>query len=1175
MASDVSAAEAAASIAEKEPEFVLTVRVESARAVFRAPKEDALKKDKAGKGGAKGKAAPKKPAAKGGKGKEEEELENNLGMRSAIVLRSFPDTSLQPKDPVTSEEGEAVATQTPVDGGLMSVIVDTYGDSNLSPVYAFETRHTIKDRMLFLDNVCTLPLLVSLVQCLGLKEQSKGYSGPAQEDTDLYGSVEIDLKPFLEGKTSIQQWTKLTIPASVIEAATAAIMAAAAADEEQTSLMVASLPIPELFVSVTLDGPLLTEEEHLASNIATITVEKLHSLPKEWADGRTPSLHGQSELSDDIDFVDQFTFNYSMPLTEKASRELQFQSNHVQILDADSGNDAAPSSPKRPPSNASQTGGRSAGKKTKKDDAQDLAKLRDAALEVSAIFSYSRSSFLSPAAVARFLTSLKQQECFVLELTAARNALDEKETEPRTYKLGKCSADFKALLKPGAKKAGGDYDVISVEPAVIVEEDNVPAAKGKPTKGKPAGKKGAKEPGTDRPVTTFQDTKTKLRFHITFAKPLTPPRPKLSVQSLLGPKMTREKTATVLKSTKAGEVLVNGINKTAQQIIQEILVSDVNPTGDARGPDQSERQKQILGRLLNSGQYEQFVQMLKPLVVQVMKTNFFRKLPGEEVVTRDTIANKLRVQMTEAVSRILGQVSKVGIAGETAELKATRLANHYELVSQSQTAARHHLDVLSMANADPAATTKAYFNYGLFSLRAGDMDRCANALNKAIITDPKGTHTGCRVVYVLLLLELDLVEEATTVVQALAKVSKYANHPVLLLVRALYHQRAEEDEESWALLLQAARSWLSMFKGYANKNDPLVKELYGKPGSSPASKDLLSLYLLEPWCAWDSLTSAASLDALAKSNGDDLWHECMYILLARMLMSFNLPTLAYRMLTDGRSRSPGSIGIQGEPFARTDVGVVGGKDELKYARAVHLAELYVHVGQLDKAQTLGKQAAELIKVAADAKTPSAPVPHALLHHAAVNAKLFHALGQKQDTLASCKVYLELFNSKLDVGAVSVAVLDPLVCMAYSSVLQVSEDKMAAATWLAVFQQMAKDKFHRQNAFAWLGVAEAAQMLGGVYYGLAEHALAQASVLDDKNPAVWGNIAHLFLLRQHNVPESDATQQLRAEAKDAFEIAMQGDLRSPSLLLKLETLLKDAGLEEYAMHCAAAQQPEIR
>jgi len=1120
-----------------DPPFVLTIRVEEARGLFRTQKEEEVKKSKVQKV----KHHKKPKSGRGGKKhakdahEDDEEEPKPSPLRTVMVLKAFPELEQKEAEVPEGEAEPATAAPSacpPEEGDIMSNITES-----LNPQYAFETQLLVHDRALFLDNVCSTSLQMELHQCTGPKEQVKGYNGPPQEATELFGALSLDLKALLAGETSIETWIPLTVEKSAISAAAPPAITAAAENkedgdssaEEALWKFIESLPTPEVRVTVSLDRPVLSAEELDGCNLAEVTVTRLSSLPAEWAESRLEKAEG------DLDFEDKFTLSYDMLMTGDRTRKIQLSSGDVAVsklgllaLETPETKEGEPTPPTEAPlsgKKSSRPGSISSGRRTSINSSRKKS-APQSALNVDVGFSYSRTTFMGPGANGSLLDSIRAQNTFDLMLNAQRNGLEDRETDPRIHRAGLANVDLTILLKPGITEVEGSFLLKTLEPVMVEPDTSRTKGKGK------GGKKSAREINVT-PIQTFQDAGTRLHIKISFKKPLNPCRPKLTVAALLGEEKAAPPADTVSPLNRAQAALNKAINDIAERLLSEIAKdSDIDV--------KNETYERVLDRCMKTGLFGKCLASLIPLFVDVIKNKFYRKMPGKEAPSRAAMLNELARDLSVSVATALGNRRREGTEAlsETPLERAVRLAEHNEQAQNPAAATTFYLNAVSIVNGTGGqSAARTYFKYARFSMRQGNLDRAQQTLTRSREHDQG--YWPSLVANVLLLLQLDLLDDALPLVDQLRPTALKSNHPVLMMVIALYHQMAEEDEESWAMFAKAAESWA---KG-DRTDDPYLKQLLGE-----TPRDTLSLPLLGTWS-----------DMKDEAAGSDLWHESLYIMLARLLMSFNLLPLAYTVLTGSRSREPGQIGVSKSPPYSSEASIAGdvvGSDRLKYARTVHLVELFTSAKRYDRAHGLSEQLAA---------EEFAPTPQAALHQATVQGHLYMKRNQQAPALEHYKAYLTQLKDVTAQG-ITTSILDPVVCQRIGRLL-LRSDPPDLELGFSVADQLAKDPTHCRSHFAWLGLAAAAVDVGKL--ALAEHALAEASVLNDADAGVWGHVALVALLRAKEAKYNGecelpcGREQLLMEADQAFKFAQRYKLSDPFLLNQLGALFTELQLESHA------------
>jgi len=696
----------------------------------------------------------------------------------------------------------------------------------------------------------------------------------------------------------------------------------------------------------------------------------------------------------------------------------------------------------------------------------------------------------------------------------------------------------------------------------------------------PAPKK--KKDGDSRAVQSFEEIGTKLRLKLTFMKPLIPRKPKVTISDLLGPKMD-EKQQPSRPATAANQRVRDQFQATLAVISKQVLAESARQTkiyetmgaGRKQPVDQA---NMILKELRQSGIYSKFKNQLKPYVVDLARTTFFRKMPGELTGDDDDgspdkakLVNELFCLLKATISRNLNGPESENQRTDPFHARqierdrswnddhvatnmllnacVAEMAGDIDLADIHFQNRMHHVTQSADTSAPDfrPALAKYWFEYGAFTLRQGDMDKAEYCFKQSLSHDPN-CYPSC-IAYGALLLEEDALDEATLHIQ-----NGLSNNPdsiISLLMKALLHDVAEEDEESWQAYGAAAARLES---GHEDSAD--IEALLGKRGLSLASSGMCSLGLTDRW-------------ENGKLHSEQIL-ESTYFVLARLLMGLNLPSLAYRVLTVKRSKTPGNIGqstsLSAEDQSNATEDITEDQPErLKHCRLLLLSELFTSLQKPDHAQTF-------LSAASAALSGKKLSPFASIHYSAIQGRVAFAAGDKAKALKFFKNYFATVKT----GKLAV-VLDPLVCFTLCKLLTEANQFKEC---LAVAEKMCSDSLHSTSSAAWLLCGQTA--LRSNKYSQAEQALSRASLLDDKNPKTWGLISLLCLRRRTKTDsaysvtdQAEGEEQLYipelvddvdvVEAAQAFLVAVQLNIKDSEVLGQLGKEFWEVGhLKEASM-----------
>ena len=110
-----------------------------------------------------------------------------------------------------------------------------------------------------LDEIAYKPVLVTLIEVLPKEKKQK------EEKVQIFGQSTFDLLCFLKGETEVSlKLPVYPVPGSTLE------------------LQSSDAPLPELEVKLSLEQPILSDDEQGKSNLLTITLDGMYALPESW-----------------------------------------------------------------------------------------------------------------------------------------------------------------------------------------------------------------------------------------------------------------------------------------------------------------------------------------------------------------------------------------------------------------------------------------------------------------------------------------------------------------------------------------------------------------------------------------------------------------------------------------------------------------------------------------------------------------------------------------------------------------------------------------------------------------------------------------------------------------------------------------------------------------------------
>ena len=574
---------------------------------------------------------------------------------------------------------------------------------------------------------------------------------------------------------------------------------------------------------------------------------------------------------------------------------------------------------------------------------------------------------------------------------------------------------------------------------------------------------------------------------------------------------------------KATELFREEISSVVATIADEITrLFGTRPSSNNES-SREERRRQLLYQLNTGGKYHDFRQRLKRSVSRLVKERF----PSKAALARDSL--EYDKFMTDLYSYLMEEVTKVinlafqsaegspvdtinnnpdentdvereivGSGGNTKTVldRMASLALEAELNDEFEIAAKNFQDYVA---ASEDAAKRRYVR----AVPGGGADPwLAYAMYCCRRGDLAKAKECCREAVALSLPDAEKkVEDEGVVVRGA---------PALLLQGSIL---AEENSE----IKQA----IVMFKAAAVENEVATPEA-----------DLA--FTLQALCFNMSgktrKASKALLEATASGKQEiDLYHEAVEYLLKSCLTTQAVVALrlAAAAGTDGGLNEDDN-GMQ-DSLAWTAMKMTR-EQRIRHMWLCGLS--YISMGALDDGQKALEAAIEL-----EEKCPEA---WALLGH------LKFMQGKNIDARNAYQTALPLLEAQ---SSKPVSLMTGLVQVYIRLGKLYLEEKEFYGSAKEVYLRCCK---RMPSASVWLGVGKACMKLGSMQE--AEEALAEANIVDNKNPLVWGNLA-LVCLKSNPVRNVEADQSVRQ--------ALKLNLADPSLLHDIGSTYADNGRFEQA------------
>ena len=456
-------------------------------------------------------------------------------------------------------------------------------------------------------------------------------------------------------------------------------------------------------------------------------------------------------------------------------------------------------------------------------------------------FEFTRTTLLTPSAIAAFKTSISSNTLFPVQLTCTRLG-SASATEPQLSIVGLSLLDLSSLLLPGRTRLDGYF---------AVTQTSAPAVKGSGDDKKGKGKAGADKSGKKKDeangaagsgdtIDTFDACHTYVRLSIELAKPLLPTPPPLPLSELV-PASSASTSPSPLSD-------LDGLFPPDLSF----LYTDAS-SADRRTFRQQVRRlvEQMRASGAGSGWEDGWRRRLEATLYRLVRKRFTLELgvvreKGEEERTRQRLCN-------EAYSELMDEVSAVLAEGDCSEQTAldsraqqveegvrlwSQLAQQAEEMEDYVLAAYHHTSCLQATRAyhrqyhsDVSRQLRltTLYSHAAFLCRRGEWERAELALHDVLAEED--AHLPSQLLLACLLLEQGRLQEAHDLLQPLLALS-LANHPLVQAVLVLLYHHEEEDEKKEDVLSQA-NTTLRLLPAAVDDTDPLVHVALA---SAPASQ---------------------------------------------------------------------------------------------------------------------------------------------------------------------------------------------------------------------------------------------------------------------------------------------------------------------------------------------------
>nr|XP_006824936.1 PREDICTED: tetratricopeptide repeat protein 18-like [Saccoglossus kowalevskii] len=654
------------------------------------------------------------------------------------------------------------------------------------------------DDPLTLDEISYKPVLVSVIEVLPKEKKQK------EEKTVALGQSTVDLLPLLRGETKY----KCTL---VVHPLTGSPLENAPPDQAKA----------EMDVVVSVNEPLLTEEQLKDCNLLTVSVESAYSVPEPW----NPT--GPA-----------FIYNVTLPVPITADRETTVVATNG-LLKAGTDKDM-PSRQKKWCVPGTAQGG---------------------ATYIPDSWNMERRCYMDSNAVQSFQNKIAQTRVWPVEImrtpvpTASKGkgktgSATAREDDHQIYFHGVAYVNLAPLLYPGVKKIRGAYKIMAFSDQEIFEktkrkgglaEEAVRVATSMNRNASPfmKGGKAAKEdkPGKEKdnkkqqPSSMLKPTsdtgsetdvlppqnvegmmyveaKSYLMLEITLHRPLVPKR---------APEILAKKVAELIPPRPLFPRRTNGAERAVDDFHHQIagvgnlvleefrsLFSDQLKLGELpSGTEPSdERRRKLLYELNTSGKYFAFKEQLKHSVVKIVREKYLKTTSFDDKEELQTFLSQLYVFLIDQMHVGLGQV--LSLEDETpvpppitdnSQLK--HFAREAEVNENFELASKYYQERIARNRND----ADAWFDYGTFCLLVGDAAKAEECFKETVSINQQ--HVYGLLLYGIVCAMEERNDVAETFFEAATNVDPSSTLAWTLL--GLFYDGVENDIQAEFAFLEANR----------------------------------------------------------------------------------------------------------------------------------------------------------------------------------------------------------------------------------------------------------------------------------------------------------------------------------------------------------------------------------
>ncbi|XP_071963132.1 cilia- and flagella-associated protein 70-like [Antedon mediterranea] len=1040
-------------------------------------------------------------------------------------------------------KGDALTSLVRVECGTNALGESSKVDSNadVAAEYNFNTKIdcTFEDPVV-LDEIAFKPILVTLVEVLPKEKKQK------EERIALLGQCTVDLLPVLKGEVKYKS--------------TLIVHPLAGSPFEN---LPPDSPKPELDVVISVNEPLLTNDQLQESNLMTVTVEAAYSVPEAW----NPSgAH--------------FLYNVTLPMPITHDRETTVVLSNG-VLKSASDKDQPSKQKKWAAPGAAQGAAvyitdqfvqsinydEEDGELNGKED-------RDFRIEVETeknrvIWNSERRCYMDKTAIQSLQSKIAQTRVWPVEIMrtpmpAAAKAKGKDEDNP-IYFHGISYVNFAPLLYPGVKKIRGAFRIHSFNDQELCEktkrkgglaEEAVRLATAMHRNASPfvkaAGKAGkddkaAKDPNKKQPSSMlktapasetvveteippqqnlegqqYDEARSYIFLEFSLDKPIVPKRE---------PEELAEKVSEYIPPRPLFPRRTNGAQKAVDDFHQQVgsisnlvleefrgLFADQLDNGELPQGNEAveDRRRKLIYELNSSGKYFAFKEQLKHSVVKIVREKYLKTSTFTDKEQLQAFLSELYVFLVDEMHTGMGKV--LSLEDETPvpsplmdSMQLKHFAREAEVNENYELAAKYYQERLAQNRSD----ADNWFDYGTFCLLINDTTKAEECFKETISINQQ--HLSGLLLYGAVCAMEERNDMAETFFEAAT--AACPDSVLAWTMLGLFYDGVDNDIQAEFAFLEAQK--LNFAHAVAKQKQQIAKDQAEASIAKPVPPSVISVIPEAGTgdATVDNQPDTAALSneglrsksqgSVSKAGSKPVTPEAQEpVREPTPTPEFSIYIMAAEFLLETKAMQFCERALAHELLAPK-----GGPSAIYY---IALARLKLQKKELEEAEESIKEALVISN-----QDPEAWSIQGHLHYLQGNmAEARNCYERTLSFIADAKethaIYLRLA----------------------SIYLQDSKFQEAKNTFLLACKRS-------PSCVSWLGVGIACYRLGEL--SEAEDALSEANILNNSDPLVWGYLSLVCL---------QTDRQL--EAEQSYKYALKVNLQDEELLAEIHSLQEQVG-----------------